>query len=219
MLVLVAGLEGVAADDPGEVDLGVEQGGILELRIGGLTAEGAKASADGGGGNAAGDSGIGRKTGEAEAGILADGERELAGLGAREAKAGIEQLVGSNDAGPADGDLLIQNALLAVGVAVDDGSEEREVGGVLLEIADPDEEGVLGIGLEVEPQGSLVGEVLRSLERGVVVDGGSGGVGREDAENGARDGGDVGRGQDGGPGSVGGPGVRSYTVVAKTPLR
>ena len=93
MLVLVAELERVLALDPGEVDLGIEQRRILPLRIGALAAEGSEAG-DADGGQTAGDDGVGGQAGDGD-GVVADGEGVLAGLGAGEAEAGIEDLVGA----------------------------------------------------------------------------------------------------------------------------
>ncbi len=94
VLVLVAELQGVLALDPGEVDLGVEQGGVLPLGIGALTAEAGEAG-DADGGQTAGDDGV---AGSGRPGMLLKAvlpmERLIfAGLGAVEAEAHVEDLV------------------------------------------------------------------------------------------------------------------------------
>ena len=62
--------------------------------------------------------GSGRQAGESECGV-ADGEVELTGLGAIEAEAGIEDLVGAEEVGIAKGDLLVEDADVAIGLAVE----------------------------------------------------------------------------------------------------
>ncbi len=168
VLVLIAEFEGVFAFDPGEVDLGIEQGGVLPLGVGALTAEGGEAAADAGGGKSAGDGGVGGKARDGD-GVVADGERELAGFGTREAQACIEDLVGAHEVGVAEGDLLIEDADGAVGLAVEGKGEDGVVDAGLLAIADAEEPGVVGVLLVVETKITLVGVVGEGDLRGVVV--------------------------------------------------
>src|ERR1700716_3470560 len=99
--------------DPGEVDLRVDQGGVLPLGICALAAERSKAS-DACGGQAACDGGIRGQTGDSN-GVVADGQRELAGLGAREAEAGINDFVRTKQKGVTQSSPLIENPDPGVG--------------------------------------------------------------------------------------------------------
>ena len=95
MLVLVAELQGVLALYPGEVDLGVDECRILPLRVGALTTEAGEAG-DADGWQASGyDCVVGGQPGNVVEGGVSDGEVKLAGLGAVEAEADIEDLIGT----------------------------------------------------------------------------------------------------------------------------
>jgi hypothetical protein len=94
VLVLIAELERMLALDPGEVHLGIEQGRILPLRVGGLAAEGGEA----------GDGDLGQAALDAVGTVCSPGmvksfwpiERVIfAGLGARKAEARVQHLVGA----------------------------------------------------------------------------------------------------------------------------
>src|SRR5260370_12021135 len=84
------------AFDPGEVDLRVEQGRILPLGIRALAAEGCEAG-DAGGRQAACDGRIRWQTGDSN-GAVADGQRELASLGAREAETDDDDFIRTKQA-------------------------------------------------------------------------------------------------------------------------
>src|SRR3979490_1433420 len=109
------------AFDPGEIDLRVDQGGVLPLGICALAAERGKAS-DAGRRQTACDRGIRGQTRDSN-GVVADGQRELAGLGAREAEAGIHDFVRTKKTSVPQSYLLIENTDRAVGLAV---KRERE---------------------------------------------------------------------------------------------
>src|SRR5580704_14311532 len=126
---------------PGEVEFGVDQGRVLPLRIGALAAEGAISAGKADGRKAASDDRVRRQAGEGERGV-ADGEIELAGFGAVETKAGIEYLDGADEARITKGDLLVEYADVAIGLAVQRNRHGREVNAVLLAVADTQEEGV-----------------------------------------------------------------------------
>ena len=144
-LVLVTELHGVLAPHPGEVDLRVDQGRILPLRVCALAAKTGEA----------GDADR-RLEPPATTGLLgspgmkpgwlggecrvADGEVELAGLRAIQAEAGIDHLVGSEKIGVTQGDLLVEDSYIAVGLAVrGELGMERVVDAVLLAVANAQE--------------------------------------------------------------------------------
>ena len=157
----------MVALDQGEVDLGVEQRGVLELGIGALTAKAGEAG-DAGGGQAAGDGGIGGQAGDGEGGA-ADGGGELAGLGAGDADAGVEDLIRAEEAGVAEDGLLVEHADAAVGLAVERQRQSRGVEGIFLAVADAQEPGGGGILLVVEADVTLVRVVVERDLDGIVV--------------------------------------------------
>src|SRR5258705_2534541 len=142
------------AFDPGEVDLRVDQGRVLPLGICALAAEGGEAG-DARGGQAACDGGIRGQTGDSN-GVVANGQRELASLGAREAEAGINDFVRTKQTRVPKSHLLIENTDRAVGLAVKGEREGRIVHTGLLAVADAREPGVVGILLIVKAQVALV---------------------------------------------------------------
>ena len=171
VLVLVAELHGVVALHPGEVDLWVDEGRILPLGVGALATEAGEAG-DADGRQAAGDDGVaGGQAGDVVEVGVADGEVELAGLGAVETEAGIEDLVGTEEVGVAEGDLLVEDADVAVGLAVEGDRNAGVVDAVLLAVADAQERGVGGIDLPVEAKVALVGVIGEGNLDGVVVGG------------------------------------------------
>ena len=102
-------------------------------------------SGDADGGQTAGDYRVGGKAGD-EAGLagggergVADGEIELAGLGAIEAEADVEDFVGAEQVGVAERDLLVEDADGAVGLAVERDGDGGIVDAGLLAIADAQE--------------------------------------------------------------------------------
>src|ERR1700680_468035 len=129
--------------DPGEVNLRVDQGWILPLRIRALAAKGGEAG-DASGRQAACDGGIRGETGDGNC-VVADGQRELASLGAREAEAGINDFVRTKQTRVPKSHLLIENTDRAVGLAVKGEREGRIVHPGLLTVADAQEPGVVGI--------------------------------------------------------------------------
>ncbi len=175
MLVLIAELQRVPVLYPGEVDLGVNQGRILPLGIGALTAEAGEAG-DADGGQAAGDDGIGGgQAGDVVEGGIADGEVIFSGLGAVEAEADIEHLVRPDEAGVTEGNLLVEDTDVAVGLAVERDGNAGIVDAVFLAVADAEEGGVDGVDLPVEAKVALVGVIGEGNLYGVVVGGEAGG--------------------------------------------
>src|SRR5271155_1080244 len=115
MLVFVAELERLFAFDPGEIGLWIDERGILELRVGGLTAERCKATGNADGRQTTCDIGRGGQARDRRA-IYQDrgcslAQRRLAGLGLRDGQAQIEDPVGAESARVANRDLLVQDAL------------------------------------------------------------------------------------------------------------
>ena len=82
---------------------------------------------------------VGGQAGDVVEGVIADGEVILAGLGAVEAEARIEDLVRAEEAGVAEGDLLVEDADVAVGLAVEREGNGGIVDAVLLAVADAQE--------------------------------------------------------------------------------
>ncbi len=139
MLILVAELHGVVAPDPGEVDLRVDEGRILPLGVGALTAEAGEASDPDGGETAGYDGVVGRKAGDVVEGSVSDGEVVLAGLSAVETEADIQDLVRAEETGVAKGDLLIKDADVAIGLAVEGNGNAGVIDAVFLAVADAKE--------------------------------------------------------------------------------
>jgi len=80
----------------------------LPLGIGALTAEATEAG-DAHRRQAAGDDRIGGQSGDLE-GVVTDGEVVFTCLGAREAQASVDDLIGAEEVVVAESDLLVQNA-------------------------------------------------------------------------------------------------------------
>jgi hypothetical protein len=101
-------------------------------------------------------------------GGVSDGQLKLAGLGAVEAEADVKDLGRTEEAGVAEGDLLIEDADVAVGLAVEGDGNARVVDAVLLAVVDANEGGVDGIDLPVEAEVALVGVIGEGDLDGVV---------------------------------------------------
>ena len=171
MLILVAELQGVVALHPREVDLGVDECRILPLRVGALATEAGEAS-DPDGWQTSGYHGVvSGQAGDVVEGGVSDGQVELAGLGAVEAEADVEDLGPAEEAGVAEGDLLIEDADVAIGLAVEGDGNARVVDAVLLAVADTNKRRVDGIDLPVEAEVALVGVIGEGNLDGVVVGG------------------------------------------------
>ena len=185
-LVLVAGFEAVFAEDLGIVDFGVDDEGVLELGVRALDADGGE-SIDAGAHDAAGEAGIVRDVGDAEAvadGGGADEHGELAAFGAGDAGADFDERGGVDGVGAADGHLFVADADGAVGVAAGGAGDGGRFEVVHQPVA------VAGEG------GPLVVEVLVVADVAFVVLVGAAGLGFEVIADAKRAGaGAVGRGQ------------------------
>src|SRR6202034_3809959 len=154
---------------PGEVDLRIDQGRVLPLGIGALAAEAGKSRDPDGGQPARNDSVGGWQAGDVVEVSVSDREVIFAGLGAIEAEAGIEDLAGADEPGITEGYLLIENADVAVGLAVQRDGNRRMVDPGFFAVADTQKGGVGGIDLPIEPEIPLVGVIRKRGLDGVVV--------------------------------------------------
>ncbi len=143
--------------------------GRWPLRVGALAAEASEAARDSDGGETPGDDGVvGGKTRNVVEGSISNGEVILAGLGAVEAEADIEDFIGAEEAGVAEGDLLVEDTNVAVGLAIKGDRNAGIVNAIFLAIADSQEGGVGAVDLPVEAEVAFVGVIGERYLDGVV---------------------------------------------------